>query len=156
MMAQNHHQQPAKKHKQQHSPAPKHVTSPTSQPSGSSIPPRPFVHAGMLNSLYCFLVCSQCEWFTSRLLPPAVFSPGILQRTTTQCAKRCPAESRNIPSDVQWAPMHTDFLVGVPLEVWESISRRISGCPDSMFLARIRCCAAKREGWGVRRSILFF
>lgn len=57
-----------KKHKQQHSPAPKHVTSQTIQPSGSSIPPRPLVHAGMLNSLspYCFLPRSVREWCTSR------------------------------------------------------------------------------------------
>lgn len=38
-------------------------------------------------SLYCFLLCLQRERFTSRLFPPAEFSPDILRRTITQCAK---------------------------------------------------------------------
>lgn len=45
------------------------------------------MHAGMLHSLYCFLLCLQRERFTSRLFPPAEFSPDILRRTITQCAK---------------------------------------------------------------------
>lgn len=116
------------------------------------------MHAGMLHSLYCFLLCLQRERFTSRLFPPAEFSPDILRRTITQCAK----VSGGIPEYFPRCSMGTE-AVRVPGRGPSGGARASPGGSAAVLLAEegnvfhphqmLRSKKEKERGKNLRRSV---